>query len=120
MSNSPTLTLEGIDPRDLVRAMLTALPPESLATAIAASLTPEERQEAYTAILRESMLITPEQGGELVHWTDSGFLRVATRENCPSVKLGHKQPPLYRLRDVTAMLQKLRVWPKGRPVAEAA
>jgi hypothetical protein len=76
----------------------------------------EARAAAYRDILEEQALLTVEQAAAMVGWTPSGFRRVATRENLPRIKLGHKQPELYRLQDLNNMLNALKRWPKGRPL----
>lgn len=115
-----SITLSGAVALECVRALAQGLSEAARVRLLAESLPLEVRERAYKELMYEIGLITQEQGGAMVGWTASGFARVATRENCPHVKLGHKQPELYRLRDVDAMLCKLRVWPKGRPAETAA
>lgn len=69
-------------------------------------------------ILRNVCLVTAEDAGRMCHWTAKGFRRVATRENCPCIKLGRKQPALYRLADVEDLLRRIRQWPDGKPLPE--
>lgn len=100
----------------------------AFARALASGLSPKERREMAAVMLRmldagalkelyaEHGLVTAEEAAEMAHWTPSGFLRVATRENIPHLKLGHKQPPLFRFADVDALFKTLRIWPKGKPV----
>jgi hypothetical protein len=115
-----TITLTGAVALECVRALAAGLSEEARLRLLAESLPMEVRERAFKELMYEIGLITPEQGGAMVHWTGSGFARVATQENCPYVKLGHKQPELYRLKDVDAMLRRRRVWPKGRPAGEDA
>ncbi len=98
-----------------MRALAAGLPAEARVRLLADTLPLEVRTAAYKDLLFEVGLMTEEQAGALVQWTGAGFTRRANQENCPSVKLGHKQPPLYRFKDVAEMLERLRVWPKGRP-----
>ncbi|HEX8313286.1 MAG TPA: hypothetical protein VF614_18310 [Chthoniobacteraceae bacterium] len=115
MDEAPSIAISGAAALECVRALAAGLSPEARVGLLAASLPEEVRKQAFKELLYEVALITDEEAGALVKWTGAGFSRRATQENCPSVKLGHKQQPLYRVRDVDAMLQGLRVWPKGRP-----
>ncbi len=96
-----------------------------LARSLVAEMTTAQRVELCRELMdegirrelvRELSLISAEEGGVMVRWTEAGFRRVATRENCPAIKLGHKQPELFQLRDVASMFERLKLWPKGKPV----
>jgi hypothetical protein len=45
---------------------------------------------------------------------------VATKENLPFVKGPHKSPPGYRLGEVVRMLERMQVWPNGKPQSSIA
>lgn len=100
----------------LARELIASLSAEQRLVLARDLLDAPERRE----LIRELALISPEEGAALVRWTASGFLRVTTRENCPHLKLGHKQPELFSLPDVEAMFSRLKVWPKGKPMELAA
>jgi hypothetical protein len=110
-----SIAITGEAAYECVRALAAGLPVEMRARWLAESLPLEVRKAAYKELLFEVGLLTEEEAGALVHWTGSGFARRATEENCPTVKMGHKQAPLYRFRDVDEMLARLRFWPKGKP-----
>jgi len=79
----------------------------------------EALRAAAEKVARERMVnervISLAQATAMTPWTESGFKRVATKENLPFVKGPHKSPPGYPLGEVIKMLERLRVWPKGRP-----
>lgn len=87
-----------------------------------ASLTSAALVAAMEKVVREHLaddqVITLAEATALTPWTESGFKRVATKENLPFIKGLHKSPPSYRRGDVVAMLLRMRIWPKGRPVAD--
>ena len=114
-SEQSTVHLSGPVAAECVRALAAGLSEDARMRVLVESLPLEVRKGAFKELLYEMGLISAEEGGKMVGWTASGFARVATRENCPHVKLGHKQPELYRVKDVDEMLQRMRVWPKGRP-----
>lgn len=96
-----------------------------LGTALGAGLSLQERAQLTRELLsaddrrhlmRDIALISAREAAALVGWTPSGFLRRATEENCPSIKMGHKQPTLFQLRDVEALFDRLKLWPAGRPI----
>ena len=67
--------------------------------------------------LSQERVITLQEAVAMTPWTESGFKRVATKENLPFIKGPHKAERAYKRGAVVAMLDRLQVWPKGRPVA---
>lgn len=103
-SAEPALELRCALP--LTRGELAARIDAALAAA-AEKVVRETVADEQVISLAEATAMTP--------WTESGFKRVATRENLAFVKGPHKSPPGYRRGDVVGMLRRLRVWPAGRP-----
>lgn len=72
-------------------------------------------EKVVAARVADEQVITLAEATAMTPWTESGFKRVAGKENLAFIKGPHKSPPSYRRGDVIEMLQRMRVWPKGRP-----
>lgn len=90
-----------------------------LAARIDAALTAAAEKVVRERVADEQV-ISLEEATAMTPWTTSGFKRVAGRENLAFIKGPHKSPPAYRRGDVIAMLQRLRIWPHGRPLQLAS
>jgi len=66
--------------------------------------------------LVDERVISLAEATAMTPWTENGFKRVADRENVPWIKGPHKATRGYKLGAVIAMLDRLQVWPHGRPV----
>ena len=116
MPPESSITLTGDAARDFVRALTGGVTAEAMLRALVEALPMAERRAAFAELMRESAAISLAEATAMTPWTESGFLRVANRENCPFIKGPHKSPRAYRIADVAAMLDRLRVWPHGRPL----
>ncbi len=116
MTSETSITLTGEAACELVRVIVGAVPGEAVLRNLIEAMPMGERRAAFKALMRESAAISLAEAAAMTPWTESGFLRVATRENCPYVKGPHKSPRAYRVCDVVEMLARLRVWPNSRPV----
>src|SRR5262245_41363726 len=102
-------------------AVTLALPftaPELLAMAKAALA--EEAAKAVAQSIADETVISLAEAVAMTSWSVTGFKRVATKMNLPFIKGLHKSPPSYRRGDVVEMLKRMRVWPHGKPVEQAA
>lgn len=115
----PALTITGALALECVRALASGLSVEARIALTAGMLSAEDRAAAWTALMREEGLLTLAEAAAMTPWTESGFKRVAGRNNLPFVKGPHKSPPAYRFADVAEMLTRLRVWPHGKPATLA-
>lgn len=77
-------------------------------------------EKAVKDLLADESVITLEQAAAMTPWTESGFKRVASKNNLAFIKGLHKSAPSYRRGDVVKMLRDLRVWPNGKPTEVAA
>jgi len=114
--NTTAISISGDAAIECAKALAAGLTPDQRMALLAETLPQETRAAAYKELLYDLALVTTEEAAAMAHWTPSGFLRVATRENLPHIKLGHKQPALFRFRDVDTLFQTLRIWPKGKPI----
>ncbi len=115
----PGLTLSGGLARECVQALAAGLSEAARVELLRGMLTNEERVEAWTDLLRAHSLLTLEDATALTPWTESGFKRVASRENLPWIKGPHMARRTDRFAEVAAMLTRLQVWPKGQPATVA-
>lgn len=76
--------------------------------------------DAAEKVVKEQLsleqVISEEEAVAMTPWSLSGFRRVATKENLPYIKGPKKSRRGYRRGDVVAMLQRMRIWPQGKPV----
>jgi len=112
---TPTVSITGTLARECVQALAAGLSEAARVELLRGMLTDEERAAAWKDLLRENALLTLEDATALTPWTESGFKRVASRENLPFVKGPHMARRTYRFAEVAAMLTRLQVWPHGKP-----
>ncbi len=113
----PALTLHALPPgfgAALAQALCAGLSPEEKGRMFRELLDGGERIEVGAMLAREGTFYSAEEAGALIGWKARGFQARATAENCPHLPGGPNKPWLYAHRDVMALFERLKLWPKGR------